>query len=288
MSFFEIPADEIRDLQLTGLRMLLYFDEFCRSHRLTYYMCGGCCIGAVRSGGFIPWDDDVDVFMPRRDYERLKELWQDTDQYAIEIPGPDLWTANQFLTIHDNHTTFIKTYQKDLDINHGVTLDVLPLDGCPEGFRRKAQKFWALLYSLFIVGKAPTNHGRVQEMAGKLLLALVPGQKARWRVWHFCERQMTRYPIARCKKITELCSGPRYMQLEYPKEAFLHTLRLPFEGHRLPVPAGYDTYLSMAFGNYMELPPEEERICHHEYEFMDLKTPYRAYRGIRYARKERK
>lgn len=281
-----ISAEDTRKMQLKGLEMALFFDAFCEKHGLTYFLCGGCCIGSIRNKGFIPWDDDVDVFMPRADYERLKELWKDTPEYSIQYTTKDFLTENQFLTICANETTFIKTYQKDLDINHGLVLDVLPLDGCPSGWRRKMQKIWALLYSLFIVGKAPCNHGRMVKLGGQVLLFLVKPKSLRYRVWHSCEKKMTRYPIEECDYITELCSGPHYMQNEYPKEAFSSALRVPFEGHLLPIPVGYDTYLKMAFGNYMQLPPEEKRVCHHEFEFMDMETSYRKYKGIWYCVKD--
>lgn len=282
MAQFEIPESQVREMQQKGLEMLLFFDRFCTEHQLTYFLCGGCCIGTVRSGGFIPWDDDVDVFMPREDYERLKKLWVNTDRYAIQYPTKEILTQNQFLTICDNNTTFIKTYQKDLDINQGLPLDVLPLDGCPRGIRRKIQKLYALLYSLFVVGKAPENHGRGVYFLGKIALGLVPFRNWRYHVWRLCEQKMSRYAIADCDFITELCSGPHYMQNEYPKEIFDHPIRRNFEGYALPIPVGYDAYLTMAFGNYMELPPEEKRICHHEYEFMDMHNGYRTYRGAKY------
>ena len=286
MAKFVIEEADLKKMQRRGLEMVLYFDAFCKEHGLTWFLCGGCCIGAIRNGGFIPWDDDVDVFMPRQDYEKLKRLWRDTQDYAIQYPTREQPTQNQFVTICDNNTTFIKSYQKDLDIRHGLMLDILPLDGCPTGWRRGVQKFWALLYSLYVVGKAPTNHGKAVTWLGKLLLGLVPWQGARYGIWRFCEKQMTRYPIAACEYITELCSGPHYMRLEYPRECFSGMLRVPFEGRELPVPAGYDGYLKMAFGDYMRLPPEEKRVNHHEYEFLDMDRPYTHYRGIHYMRKK--
>ena len=74
---------ELRRLQLKTLDMLLYFQRFCDEHGLLFYLCGGCCIGAVREGGFLKWDDDADVFLPRDDYEKLKSLWRDSDRFAM-------------------------------------------------------------------------------------------------------------------------------------------------------------------------------------------------------------
>ncbi len=282
MPNLEIPKEQIVKMQAVGLKMALYFDEFCRKNGLTYFLCGGCCIGSVRTGGFIPWDDDVDVFMPRESYERLKELWQDTEQYEIQFSTKDFECQSPFITICDKHTTFVKTYRKDMDVSHGVALDILPIDGCPQGFKRKMQKLWALCYSLFIVGKAPDNHGKTVRALGKIALALVPTKGLRYRLWRFCEKKMTKYPISECDYITELCSGPFYMQKEYPKEAFAEMKRVNFEGHQLPIPVGYDTYLKMAFGDYMRLPPVEKQVCHHEYEFMDMEAGYEKYKGIHY------
>ena len=282
MSQVNLTPQEVRDMQLKGLEMAKFFDKFCQDNHLTYFLCGGCCIGALRNKGFIPWDDDVDVHMPREDYEKLKKLWKNTDEYSIQYTTRDYLTQNPFLTICANNTTFIKTYQKDLDINHGLVLDVLPLDGCPHGFARKMQKFWALLYLLYIVGKAPENNGRTAHIIGKIALGIIRPKSWRYHIWRFCEKKMSRYPISECKYVTELCAGPHYMRNEYPAEAFSAQKYVPFEDTTLPIPIGYDTYLRMAFGDYMQLPPEEKRVCHHEFEVMDMEHSYRIYRRKKY------
>ena len=91
----ETSREEIRALQLKSLEILKVFDKFCRRHKLRYFLCGGCCIGTIRHQGFIPWDDDVDVFMPRPDYERLRKLWKqemDEHQYALCRSGPGVFS----------------------------------------------------------------------------------------------------------------------------------------------------------------------------------------------------
>ena len=281
----ELTAEKLRALQLKGLEMLRYFKAFCEEHHLLFYLCGGCCIGALRNGGFIPWDDDVDVFMPREDYEKLKELWPkfaDTKRYACLYPNADVVLRHLFLSISDNETTMIKPHQQDLDISHGVVLDVLPLDGCPTGIRRKIQVFWALVYSIYCAQLVPKNHGGAMSLLGRFLLTVVPSKRLRYKIWRMAERHMTKYRIEDCPYITELCSGPHYMKNEYPKEAFLSAVYRPFEGDMMPLPQGYDEYLKMAFGDYMTPPPKEKQSPHHDILFYDLEHSYQQYKGIWY------
>ena len=80
-----LTQQEVRKIQLKSLEILLYFKKICDENNLTFYLCGGCCIGSVRHSGFIPWDDDIDVFMPRKDYNKLQKIWNkvaDTKKYS--------------------------------------------------------------------------------------------------------------------------------------------------------------------------------------------------------------
>ena len=284
--------EQLRELQLKSLEMLLYFDKFCEENGLLYYFCGGCCIGTLRNGGFIPWDDDIDVFMPRTDFEKLKELWPekaDTERYACVYPNETLCDHNTFTTIRDKTTTFIKPYQKDLDIPHGILIDVFPLDGYPDsGFQRKMQIFWALVYSLYCSEMVPQKHGGFLKFCSAAALKLVPSRKLRYKIWRFAEKKMSRYPISECRYITELCAGPGYMMKQYPAEAFASAIRREFEGYLLPIPVGYDAYLSTAFGDYMTPPPPEKQVPQHDALFYDLENSYLKYKGQYYCTEERK
>lgn len=280
----ETSREEIRALQLKSLEILKVFDKFCRRHKLRYFLCGGCCIGTIRHQGFIPWDDDVDVFMPRPDYERLRKLWKqemDEHQYALCRSGPGVFLRSMLTAISDEETTFIKERQADLDIHHGVRLEILPLDGCPNNpVLRRLQILCALIFQVFNLQEAPTSKGKALEWAGKAMLALFPGQKARYRIWRLMEKLMSRYSFDRCTKTTELCSRYQYMVNEYPHWVFEKAVFKPFEGQKFPIPLGYDTYLTMAFGDYMELPPESAQIPKHDAVFVDLDHSYKNYRGV--------
>lgn len=278
--------EELLKLQSLSIEMANYFVEFCQKNGLTCYLCGGGCIGAVRHKGMIPWDDDLDFFMPREDYEKAIELWgkyENKERYVLEISDKKHVDGNLFFTIRDKETTFIKPYQKNMDITHGIVLDVLPLDGYPSSkLKRKWQCICALFYSLFCAQIVPEKHGIVIKVVCKLLLSMVPNINVRYIIWSFAKRQMTKYRIEDCDAITELCSGPNYMRNRYPKEIFQEELFVEFDNYKMPIPVGYDKYLKIAFGDYMILPPEKDRVAAHEFIFMDLDNSYENYKGVYY------
>ena len=106
--------------------------------------------------------------------------------------------------ITDEETTFVKERQMDLDIAHGIRLEILPLDGCPSSrFKRKMQLMWGLAYQIYINQEAPTSKGKGFYLIGKMMLLLAPGWKNRYRMARLCERHMTKYPIEECDHITE-------------------------------------------------------------------------------------
>ncbi len=282
----QITETKLREVQNKSIEILLYFKEFCEEHNLTFYLCGGCCIGAIRHKGFIPWDDDIDVFMPRDDYEKLAVLWEkeaDTDRYSLSRSNEKVNYRHTDTAIQDNNTTFINKHSVDLDINHGLMIDVIPLDGCPKSkVKRFFQKIHAMAYSLFNAQRLPDNQGKLLRFLSRIILSIFQSSKLRYKIWSYCERKMTKYDIKDCDYITELVTGYKYLKNEYPKEIFEKAVYKEFEGYKLPVPQGYDTYLRMAFGDYMQLPPEEERVPKHKTVYINLNESYKKYKGIYY------
>ena len=272
MDTVQFTPEQLRNLQLRELETLVYFKEFCDEHHLLVYFCGGCCIGTLRNKGFIPWDDDIDIFMPRKDYEQLPSLWEkySRDKRFLCLKTDDnIFTGNIFTTIVDTSGTCVKANQAHLDIPHGLVMDVFPLDGCPDGFKRKKQKLWAMLYSLFLAQVVPEKHGGIIALGSKVLLGVFRSRRIRNRIWRTAQKQMSKYPLSECTKITELCAGPHYMQCEYPKEAFASAVYKEFEGLSMPIPIGYDVYLRTAFGDYMTIPPVEQQRPHHDVVYCD-------------------
>lgn len=274
----DLRQEDVRRIQEIDLRMAEYFVGFCEKHNLLCYFCGGGCIGAVRHQGFIPWDDDLDFFMPRDDYERLKDVWADTDEYALLYPSKYYNDHNIFATIRNKNTTMIKPYQRDIDTIHGISIDIFPLDGCPKHkIQRMYQCFWGLVYQLFCAQVIPNNHGKMIRHIAKVMLALVKNSETRYKIWKRAEGKMSQYAFKDSMYVTEICAGPKYMMNEYPKQCFEKALYTAFEDTKMPIPVGYDTYLHMAFGNYMELPPIEERVPSHDAVVIDVNKSYTEY-----------
>lgn len=277
----KLDTQTIEMMQQKSWEIYRYFAEFCTEHKLKFFACGGCCIGAVRHGGFIPWDDDVDLFMPRDDYNQLLKIWNKyaIPKYRLIISTPDMITGDLMAKICDENTTLVTTYQRGKHMPHGLTMDILPLDGCPQpgSLARKIQKIYALLFSLYFSQTIPKNHGGFKAAVAKILLTIIPGKRLKYRLAKIFEKKMTKYSIADCEYLTELCSGPRYMQNEFPKEWFSDTKKLAFSDSEIVVPTGYNEYLSLVFGDYMTLPPEDKQVPHHEISFIDLNCSYRKY-----------
>lgn len=284
--------EELKGMQKTNLEMADVFFAFCKEYGLTAYFCGGGCIGAIRHKGFVPWDDDLDFFMPRDDYEFFVKNWDKYEpgkRLALQVQSRDFTDYNLFATLRHRDTTYIKPYQKELDIVHGVQLDILPLDGYPDGkWKRRFQCMWALVYSLFCAQTVPENHGGMMAAGSRILLGIFRGKRIRYFIWSLAKKKMTKYRISECTGITELCSGPGYMKNRYEKEWFESYKEVEFEDRIMPIPVGYDSYLRKVFGDYRKLPPEEARVAHHDCVFLDLTSPCEKYRGIYYLTEKKK
>ena len=275
----EFSKPELEKLQKKNLELIINFKKFCQKSNLNFFLCGGGCIGAIRHHGFIPWDDDLDVFMLREDYEKLAKIESDENFYILRT-NEKIFTGQSFTLVSDKNSTLIKKEQIGIKTPRGVSIDVFPLDGCPDSkIKQKLQMIYACLFLLFTTRVVPKNHGIIPKIFSKILLSIIPSDRLKFKIARFCEKQMSKYKIKDCKYVKEFCAGPKYMKNLYKKEIFESCVLKKFENTELPVPVGYDEYLKTAFGNYMQLPPENERINSHDIIFLDLNNPCEKYKN---------
>ncbi len=284
----KISEVDIKELQMKMLNILLYYKKFCDEHNLKFYLCGGCLIGAVRHKGFVPWDDDVDCFMPRPDYEKFKELWEkygDKKNYTYCRTDETHIYHDCGASLRDNNTTFINRHSINEDICHGLAIEIMPLDGCPDStLKRGIQVLNAMIFSLFNAQRLPDNKGTFLRVVSKIAYAIVPSKHIRYLKKKKKKKNMMKYEWDRCESITELIGSLRGMRLKHPKKDFDNCVYKLFEGYEMPVMAGYHRYLSLIWGDYMKLPPLEQRVAKHDAVYIDLENPYTMYKEIYYCK----
>ncbi len=260
----KIDLDEQKRIEL-GL--LKNFCRLCQEHNLSFFLTYGTLIGAVRHKGFIPWDDDIDVMMPRPDYNRLVELFSDKIVYEhcsllTPLTMDYIYAFSKFV---DTRTSVNEPWM--LTNILGVYIDVFPIDGVPKDdvIRKKfIRKIMNLHYFLLISSrKNKSRKTLIKTLVSKILyypLRFIGYKKFVRCMCRLCQKYD--YTSSDCVGILSIDT---YLKKEFfPKKIFEETTYLDFEGAKMPVPKGYHEYLTKIYGDYMQLPPVEQRKCKHE------------------------
>ncbi len=273
----EPTKEQLAQLKQIELDMLQAFVEVCRQLGLTYYLLGGTLLGAVRHRGFIPWDDDIDVGMSRKDYEIFIKEGQSLlpKHLFIQNLHSDSEYPMCFTKIRNSNTAFVESSVAHLNIHHGVFIDIFPLDYYPE--QRSEQK--RLQRKLKLCGARINRIYRTNEKKswkGKLIsvLALLwcPSlKKAISRREKFYER-------VKPSNLMVNHGGAWGNKEIVPKEWYGDGMTVKFEGLDVLAPAQYHNWLTQVYGDYMQLPPEEKRVGHHYVDVIDLNQSYLVYK----------
>ena len=243
----------VRQLQLKLLEIFLYFKKICEENNLTYWCGGGTMLGAVRHKGFIPWDDDLDVFLPRKDYERLYEIWDqvaDTSHYVLVRTDEKVNYHHAAMNLVDVRTTYVNRHSVNEDIYHGIYIDVIPFEGCPNSkVERALQIYHSIMFSVFNVQRLPDNQGSLLRLPTKILLSLVRSSQSRYKIWKKHQDKMTQYDFFTAKYVKETVSSFKGLFRLYDRDIF-NTVDAVFEGYMVKIPAGYDYYMKCIYGGY--------------------------------------
>lgn len=273
--------DDLKGIQKVILDIFKAIDKICETYQLRYYAIGGTCIGAVRHKGFIPWDDDLDIAMPREDYERFIKIAEHElpDYLALVTPEQIRHYECMFVKVQNINTTCIHNILREYpDRYGGVYVDIMPLDGVPHNLRERKKHFRKLRF-----------YGRLNMNQRFKPKNLHTGVKR--VIWHgimfFCKKADYTYYYrkydAELKKYkfeesnaTSYGWSQRAEKLIFPIEDFQDYVELPFEDYHMRCPVGYDHFLTILFGDYMKLPPKEQQEPVHQ-SLVDLYKSYKEY-----------
>ena len=274
--------ETINNLKQTELMMLRAFILCCDRLGLKYYMLGGSMLGAVRHNGFIPWDDDIDVGMLREDYEVFLERGQEflPDYYFLQSLYSEKDILFNYAKIRDSRTTFIESSIKKAKINHGVYIDVFPLDYYPDNehlqkeFDKKRRVLGWRIRKEFTLPKQ--NQDNILKETGRKILGSLLWFKYPTVRKAIEERELLFKSFSSSRMIANYCGAWGKKEI-VPLEWYGPGRIVEFEGLNVRIPSQAENWLSQVYGDYMKLPPEEKRTVHHYAETIDLEKPYTYY-----------
>ena len=260
----------LRKLQKTEIEILEVFDKFCRVNRIKYSLYSGTALGAIRHKGFIPWDDDVDVCMDREDYELFLDIW---DERGIE--GYYLQSTRDFDStinhskLRKNNTVLASKAEMDLPGHHGIWIDIFPIDKVPlSRIKRKKVLIVALIGMVYTRRYPIKTKGKILEIISKIMLAIP--KRFQKIIKDNCDKEITRYSDLQEDYTLMGFSCPEDLKVVYPSDMMDEIQDVLFNGKTFKICKDYHSMLSALYGNYMQLPPEEDRICKHNPEVIEL------------------
>lgn len=269
---YKVIDIDITKIQQEEFSILKEFDRICKKHNIKYHLMGGTLLGSIRHKGFIPWDDDIDVSMLRADYETFLDVCgrELNSGYFLQTNKTDKNYIMQFAKLRKNETIFLEKSMSDLDIHHGVYIDIFPLDNIlPDTKKGSFQQ--KLLYILgrlnltrskSICLSADNKPSQIVRLSFYYLMKLIP------KVWtdNLLEKVTTMFHNVETEYITHLTNGAskkRYYKYMMKRSDAYNLIDGEFEGEQFPIPVNYHDVLTNLFGDYMQLPPENQREPHH-------------------------
>lgn len=264
----ELAVEELRAVQL---RLLTLFNQICAENDFRYSLGGGSLLGAVRHKGYIPWDDDIDIMMPRPDYNQFIQFCLANEvPFGLECFETDPMYVDLSAKVFDLDTWIEDNAAYIQNDKLGVNIDVFPVDGLGDSYKEAQKAF------------------RKTSFKRNLLVAAQwkKFQKSQTHAWYYEPFRFMLYLLGKCvnkqklfEKILKTYADIDFDRVKYvaavggsyrekeimPREIFDRFIDLPFEGREFKAIADYDTYLSGIYGDYMQLPSEEKRKSHHTF-----------------------
>lgn len=262
---------QLRKLQTIELELLREFIRICNELKIQYIVYGGTLLGTEKYKGFIPWDDDIDVALPRRDYGRFISEAEKivSKEYYLQTPYNCKKSPFPYTKLRKHGTKYIDYTNRNVDIESGVYIDIYPIDRIPDDEPLRRNQFacvrrWILIY---VCRQVPLYDRKSSSVGGKMK------NVAKWIVCHvlkvlpqsYCIKKIDRY-MTRYNHLGE----SRYAALNSPNYENIYEDLYPlkkavFEGIDVNIPFDYKEHLKRRYGDYSELPSEEKRYGHVPY-----------------------
>ncbi len=267
----------VRDVQMKILETMKFIDDVCRKNNIVYYIMGGTALGAIRHGGFIPWDDDLDIFMTPQEYEKFKKLVLslDSDKFVLqEWKTVDKYV--EYAKVRMNGTTFIEECFKDRkDMHHGIYVDIMILHKVPNSkFQQKVNYYASKFVTLYGISQRNWVPKTKMQSIILALTKLLPRQLiARWcygRIYKY-DDMLSDYKY--CYWITPA----KFKQGLFAQEFFEEPVNVPFEDTLLYGSMYIKEYLSYRYGDYMKLPSEAQQAASVHAMVFDTEKDYKEY-----------
>lgn len=262
----KLTPDILEKLQLTQIEILEEIVRICEKYHLRYFMIYGTLIGAIRHQGFIPWDDDLDIGMPRDDYEKFMQVAKSelSEKYYLQNTDTESEYWLTFAKIRKNNTVFEEPSVAGMSdkIHKGIFVDIFPFDYVKKNsgvfvhlqFILSKAIIETMYYKAGVYStKASLNYKTLDSVLNMLSMRML--SKLQSKIASAQNRKKSKY-------LADLNSSRKYLAAIYPISYFLPVQDGDFAGKKFKIPNDYDTYLKMVYGDYMKLPKEEERVNH--------------------------
>lgn len=275
----ELSPEQFRKMQLTELDMLVEFDRVCRKHNIDYVLFGGSLLGAVRHKGYIPWDDDADIGMLRKDYERFKQYRNEMDSsicyFQDHETDPEYrWGYGK---LRRTGSKYVRVGQEHLKCKTGIFVDVFPMDDIPQSLIGQILQNWHCYCLRKILWSEVAKYNEKGFWkAWFSLLSKIPVSVpfSQFRMYERKSRKNSKNRV-RCLAFpatgTLYKKNPIFERYGMPKSWFTDRAEYLFEGKKLFSSRDYDTVLKYIYGDYMKIPDEKGREQHSP--FSEIKFP---------------
>ncbi len=273
-----------RKIWAVELTMLERFISICEKHGLAYYAIGGTLLGAVRHQGFIPWDDDIDIGMMRKDYDAFlliapQEL---KAPFCLQTTENEPWCYRPHAQIRNNSTTGYMKTEENLICSKGIFIDIFPLDGVADNRKNyqkqmRRMKIMNRIFMNYFFFDVMHDKKPVVKAAAHQLVKMYFAMFGHKNVYRRFDRLAAKYSADQTEYIGELTILFDNEKYQWEKAWFADRKTLPFEHLKVSVPGEYEKVLSRTFGNYMEYPEDKENSSLHGGMIFEPEIPYLTY-----------